>query len=63
MTAIQGILFDKSFSSIMETNQQSSTGILLESQCHQTTYSKAVSIEPFDNPPPTPIPPVRIAKH
>ena len=49
MTAIQSILFDKSFSSIMETNQQSSTGILLESQCHQTTYSKAVSIEPFDN--------------
>ena len=35
----------------METNQQCSIGILLESQCHQTTYSKTVSIEPFDNLP------------
>ena len=35
----------------METNQQCSTGTLLESQCHQTTYSKTVGIEPFDNLP------------
>ena len=49
MSAIQSILFDKSLLSIMETNQESSIGILLEIQCHQTTYSKTVGTESFDN--------------
>ena len=35
----------------METNQQCSIAILSESQCHQTTYSKTVGIEHFDDLP------------
>ena len=51
LSALQSILFDKSLLSNMETNQQCSIGILFESQCHQTTYSKTVGMEPFDNLP------------
>lgn len=51
MTTVQSILFDKSISSFMETNQQCSIAILSESQCHQTTYSKTVGIEHFDDLP------------